>query len=431
MNLGMQQRPHDFAPRAALAYRAWDKTVLRAGFGVSFAPFENNSYAYNYPVTQTNVFTAVNSYSPALLPSGAPATFEAGLPTQIAAAIPSNGIIAANTALLLASSYKVINTHYLDPYVQSWNLTAERALPGQWILDVGYVGNHGVHVPLEYNLNAGFVAGAGTAGQPLYNLFGRTASTDMFFATSSSSYNSLQATLKHHFAAGYSVAFAYTYAKALGVSGECGESNCEPDYYVNFNRNWARLDIDQRQVFVANYTWSLPFGPGHHLFEKGVPSALMRGWQLNGVLRLSTGLPFDFSCSCDTNTPGNNDSPNLIGAWKVLHGINTQPWFDPTVFAQPAGASTFGNAGVNVYSGPGLFNLDAGLSRQIRLSERVGLEVRMEMFSATNTPQFGSPDGGFGDSSFGQVTSTLQAGSAIQEAYGGNRIIDFGMKLSF
>jgi hypothetical protein len=84
-----------------------------------------------------------------LLPSGAPATFEAGLPTQIAAAIPSNGIIAANTALLLASSYKVINTHYLDPYVQSWNLTAERALPGQWILAVGYVGNHGVHVPLE------------------------------------------------------------------------------------------------------------------------------------------------------------------------------------------------------------------------------------------------------------------------------------------
>ena len=199
---------------------------------------------------------------------------------------------------------------------------------------------------------------------------------------------------------------------------------------MNFNHNWGRLDLDSTQVFVTNYTWDVPFGPGHRLLASGVASALLRGWQLNGVMTVETGLPFNFSCSCTSNTPGNGDSPSLTGAWNVLHGINTQSWFDTSVFAQPA-ANTFGNAGIYAYSGPHLFNLDAGLSRQIRLSERVGLEFRTEWFSATNTPQFGLPGGSFGSSSFGKITSTLQAGSAVQEAYGGNRVIDFGMKIRF
>jgi hypothetical protein len=432
MNLGMQSRPHDFAPRVGFAYRVSDKTVVRTGFGVSFAPFEDNSYAYNYPVLQTNVFTAANSYTQALLPSGAPSTFEAGLPAPIAAAIPSNGIIPAGTGLLLSSSYKVVNTHYLDPYIESWNFTAERALPKEWILDVGYVGNHGVHIPYQDNLNAGLITGAGTAGQPLYNLFGKTASVTMYFATTTSSYNSLQATLKHRFEKGYSVAFAYTYAKAMGVGNACGENSCTPEYYVNFYRNWARVEFDRTQVFVSNYTYDLPLGPGHSLFAKGVPSAIARGWQLNGVVTVETGFPFQFNCSCSLNTPGSNiDSPNLVGAWHVLHGIGTsQHWFDTSAFAQPA-SNTYGNVGVYPYSGPHLFNFDAGLSRQIRVSERVGLEIRTEWYSATNTPQFGNPGGTYGSSSFGEITGTLQVGTAIQQAYGGNRIVQFGMKVRF
>jgi Carboxypeptidase regulatory-like domain/TonB dependent receptor-like, beta-barrel len=431
MNLGMQARLHDFAPRIGVAYRVSDNQVLRAGFGISYGPFADNSYAYNYPVTQTNVFTnGGNSYGPALLPGGSPATFAAGLPAPIAAPIPSNGIIPADTPLLIASSYKVVNTHYLDPYIEAWNLTYERVLPGQWIFDLGYVGNHGVHVPIHYDLNAGFITGAGKLGQPLYNLYGRTASTTMYFATTTSSYNSLQAMLKHRFAAGYTVGIAYTYAKGLGIGGNCGENSCGPTYYVDFNRNWARLDFDRTHVFVANYTWDLPFGPKHRLFATGVPSAIMRGWQLSGLLTLKSGLPINMGCSCPLNTPGNGDSPNFVGSWKVLHGVGSQTWFDTSAFAEPA-SNTFGNVGIYNWSGPTLFNLDASLLRQIRLTERFGLEFRTDWFSATNTPQFSNPGGTFGSSSFGKVTSTLQTGSAIQQAYGGNRIIDFAMKLTF
>jgi hypothetical protein len=225
-NLGMNERWRDFAPRFGLAYRLTSKDVLRGGFGMSYTPFQDNTYAYNFPVKQNNAFTNQgNSFGPAILPSGAPATFESGFPPPLLATIPSNGIIPANTPLLTSQAYFVIPQNYLDPYVESWNVAYERALPGRLTLNVNYVGNHGVHVPVQYNMNAGFVPGAGKAGQPLYPLFGRTAATTIFFASFPSSYNALQVEFDRRFSHGFSVSTSYTYGKALGYTGEHGDNS--------------------------------------------------------------------------------------------------------------------------------------------------------------------------------------------------------------
>ena len=61
-NLGMKTHYAYFAPRLGLAYRLTEKTVIRAGFGISYTPFEDNTYAYNYPVRANNVYSAANSY---------------------------------------------------------------------------------------------------------------------------------------------------------------------------------------------------------------------------------------------------------------------------------------------------------------------------------------------------------------------------------
>ncbi len=153
-NLGMQQRYHDFAPRVGLAYRLTQRDVIRAGFGISYQPFEDNTYAYNFPVKQNNAFNSLSDFGPAILSGGTPATFAKGFPPPLVATVPSNGIIPVNTPLLKSQSYVVIPKNYVDPYVESWNLTYERALPAQFALDIGYVGNRGVHIPLQYNLNA-------------------------------------------------------------------------------------------------------------------------------------------------------------------------------------------------------------------------------------------------------------------------------------
>jgi len=239
LNIGMQKNLHDFAPRLGIAYRLTNKDVLRAGFGISYEPFEDNTYAYDFPVKQNNAFTNAASFGPAILPDGTPATFEKGFPPPLIATVPSNGIIQANTPLLINQVYQVINLHYLDPYIQSWNLTYERALPGKFVLDIGYAGNRGVHLPLALNINGvsnPAFFGQGSAGQPLSGFCVpgttncRTALTALYFTASSSNYNALQIKLDRHFEHGLTMTTAYTWGKALGYITESGENSSGPKY---------------------------------------------------------------------------------------------------------------------------------------------------------------------------------------------------------
>src|SRR5258705_9445198 len=190
-DLGITTHYKYFAPRLGLAYRLKDSTVIRAGFGISFTPFPDNSYAYNFPVRANNQFDpAVTTFGPAVLADGVtPATFQNGFPGLIQPAIPANGIITNPTK---ASTYFVVNQNLKTPYVDSWTFVFKNSYPWRFVLDVAYVGNHGVDSVINYNLNAATVVGLGKAGQPEFNTFGRTANTNLLFAGYSSSYHALQ-----------------------------------------------------------------------------------------------------------------------------------------------------------------------------------------------------------------------------------------------
>jgi hypothetical protein len=428
MDLGIQKRYKDFAPRIGVAYRASSKDVIRAGFGISYEPFADNTYAYNYPVKQNNAFNNLSSFGPAILPNGTAATYEQGFPAPIVAPIPANGIIPVNTPLLKNQSYITIPHNYLDPYVQSWNFTYERALPKNVVLNVAYVGNRGVHIPLDYNLNAvsdpAFI-GKGSAGQPYFQRYGITSTVDLRYWQVSSNYNSLQVSAKRQFTNGLNLTTSYTYGKALGFGGENGENAPGAAYYVNFRRNYARTDFDRTHIFSQSVIYELPFGQGRKFFQTGPLNYILGGWRATAVVSLMSGLPLNFGCTCTSiNTPGNSQSPELVGQFRKLYGVNTTPWFDTSAFADPsilAGRPTFGNVGRYIQSGPGFFNLDAALFKEIRVSERFNLEFRTDWYSASNTPQFSNPNVNLGDSTFGLVTGTS----------GGARTIDLGLKLGF
>ncbi len=427
MNLGMMQKYHDFAPRLGLAYRLTDKDVLRGGFGMTYQPFEDNTYAYNFPVKQNNAFSSLSGFGPALLPGGNPATLEQGFPAPLVATVPANGIIPVNTPLLKNQSYFVIPQNYVDPYLESWNLTYERALPGQLVLDVAYVGNHGVHLPAQYNQNAVTNAaymGLGAAGQPYYQAYKQTAAVNMFFAQVSSNYNALQVTLNRHFTSGLSLTTSYSYGKAMGFVGESGENSGGVPYYIDFQRNYARTDFDRTQMFNQSFVYDLPFGKGHKYLRSGAGSWILGGWEVTGIWSLMTGLPLGFGCDCTSiNTPGNGQSPELVAPFQTLYGVNTNYWFNRSAFADPSvlfGKPTFGDVGRYILNGPGMFDLDGALFRDFRLTERFTLEFRSDWFSVTNTPQFNNPNTTLGDSTFGRVTGA-----------GGARTIDVGAKLMF
>src|SRR5262249_41021192 len=114
-NLGMQTRYKFFAPRLGVAYQVHRLTVIRSGFGISFTPFPDNTYAYNFPVRANNSYQpAVNSYFPAVYPDGSVATFEKGFPEPRPIEVPANGIIRDPD---ITSVYTVVPKDWRNPYV--------------------------------------------------------------------------------------------------------------------------------------------------------------------------------------------------------------------------------------------------------------------------------------------------------------------------
>ena len=424
-DLGMNVNAKDFEPRIGLAFRATPRMVVRAGFGISHTPFQDNNYAFNYPVRQNIAYSSLSSYTPAVQSNNV--TIEnmaAGFPPESKPVIPADGII-PNAAK--SSAWTTVNTGYRDPYVMSYNLTVERDLGQKWTADVAYVGNQGREIPGNYNMNAGFVAGAGAAGQPEYATFGRTAGTELLPRQTSSNYNSLQARLEHSLSKRLISTSAYAWQKAMGYNSSRGGLGGY-SFYIDFQRNYARTTWDRSQTFVQSFVYTLPLGKGERLANSGIPATLLGGWQASGLLSADTGTPMLFTASgAQLNAPSNTQVPNEIKPFRKLHGIGTKhPWFDTSAFVQPT-TTALGNMGQNVYSGPALVTFDASLQRTFDIHGDINLNFRVQAFNALNHPVFANPTTSLTSASFGQVTSTL--GGADSSA--GSRALQIAATLHF
>jgi hypothetical protein len=431
-NLGMKTRYNYFAPRVGLAYRLTEKTVIRAGFGTSYTPFPDNTYAYNYPERSNNNYNNIgDGYAIAYLPNGQAATFQQGFPAPVPVAVPTNGILSAGGSLLSQSMF-TINQNFKNPYTEAWNFAVQQSLPLKLVLDVAYVGIHGVDIPGQYNLNTTTnpaLLGAGTASQPLYIAYGKTAGDTLFWPGFSSKYNSLQVKLDRHVAS-FNITTAFNYAKGMGYqSSDDGGF----DFYVDFQRNYARNDFDRTLSFVQSYVYQIPFGVGQKVLNHGPAAVILGNWQISGVLSMMTGTPIGTvgASGSSLNTPGETQTANQVGPLQILHGINVgNPWFSTSSFTQPTGAGIFGTTGRNIFSGPGLATLNLSLFKNFKISERFNMEFRAETFNFTNTPQFSNPQTSITSSSYGFVTGTLGSGTGVSGT-GGGRALQLGLKVTF
>jgi hypothetical protein len=429
-NLGMQTRYNYFAPRVGLAYRLTEKTVIRAGFGVSYVPFTDNTYAYNYPVRANNAYNPIgNGYGPAVLADNVtPATFQAGFPLPVPITIPSNGIIQIpNSGVLASQTYTYIPTNWKNPHVESWNIAVQQALPHHFTLDVAYVANHGVDTVASPNINSATVIGTGTAGEP-GAVFNRTASTNQYFSAYSSSYNSLQVKLDRRFSSGLLITTSFTWQKSMSFQSD---DDGGLTFFINQRRNYAPTDFDRKLNFVQSYVYQLPFGKGKKWLTSGPANAVVGGWQVSGIVSIYTGTPFFVTANGGSlNSPGSTQTANQIAPVTYAHGINVgNPWFSTSSFAQPVGV-VFGSVGRNNMFGPGLFALNASLFKHIKITERIDMELRGEAFQLTNTPQFNNPQNSLTSSTFGYVTGTQGSGSGVN-GVGGGRAVQLGVKMTF
>jgi hypothetical protein len=458
-NLGMQTRYRYFAPRTGVSYRATDDTVLRAGFGISYMPFADNNYAYNYPVRSNNSYGPVGTspFTAAVLADNVtPATFQAGFPPPIAVPIPSNGIIPVTTGTLAAQQMFYVPLDYKNPYVMSWNVAVQQALPYDMSMQIAYVGNRGVGVPGNIDVNNPTTTfNGGNASKPEYNCVGcpsnvhRTASTQKIFQGFSSNYNSLQAQLSKRFTRGLAFTSAFTWGKGLGyVAGDDGGIIFFTT--ANLRRNYGPNDFDRLLNFEQSFTYELPFGRGHQYLNSGLGDVLLGGWRVAGIISVVSGQPFSvYANSGVLNTPGTAMLANLTGPYKVTHQVGANAyWLDPTAFSQPAGCTAnpctaqnvaLGNTGRNQFRGPGYIQNNISVFKSFPMWRESALEFRFDAFQLTNTPQFNVPNAGTGTSSgtiftntnFGRVTSTLSSGQGTVNGVGGGRSLQASARITF
>jgi len=373
-----------FAPRLGIAYRPSEGFVIRAGFGISYDPFFIGQQILRvYPNQISYSVSGANSYQPIT-------TLAAGIPPLTFPAI-GNGIVNVPSGISLNS----LGDNYTRSYIMSWNVMLQKQLKYGFVAQAGYAGTRQVHQQYEINVNNGNVLGAGTAGEALNQLFGRTATTNFFEPWGHAHYDALQATLTRRFRGGYQIGATYSFSKSIMLccadKEDAGPSIAIPGY-DRLNR--AVAPFDRKQIFTFSGIAELPFGRGKRwLSQGGFATAVASGWQFNGLFNAYTGTAFTVTgSSTSLNAPGNTQTADQIKPTvATIGGVGPgQSWFDPLAYASVTQVR-FGTSGFDVLRGPGQINLDAALFRTFRVNERVHAQFRAQAFNAANTPHFANP----------------------------------------
>ena len=452
-NIGQQTDYRNFAPRLGASYRVTDKTVVRAGFGVSYVPFVDNTYAYNYPIKTSTAYTNSPTYGSALNPAGGVVNFVTGIPATPTIAFGGDGTLtetAANGTLGLANLYIPLN--FKNAYVSSWNAVVQQVMPFDSTLQVAYVANHGTRIDVSQNINLPTVYGQGAAYDPLNHAadgvtttFGKTAPVTQFFLGYSTNYQSLQVEFKHRFQRGLAFGSTFTFSKAENY--QTGAQDGALLFYAGpVHRNYAVTDFDRTRNFSQTLTYELPAGPGHRHFASGLAGYALGGWKVSAIISAVSGLPF--TTTGTSLTSGTTQTGNLNGTYSVSHNhvgtvsTGSPTWFNTAPFSQVPGncaytpaspvACPLGNTGRNQFRGPGYFSDNASAFKNVPLyKERVNLELRLDAFNLSNTPAFGLPGTTVGSSNFGKITSTLGSGVGNVNGVGGPRVLQAAAKFTF
>jgi hypothetical protein len=300
------------------------------------------------------------------------------------------------------------------PYVQQWGLNIQRELPGQWVIEVGYVGSLALKLLAARDLNQPLPGpGAINPRRPFPQYGGIRAIEPL----DRSHYDGLNARVEHRFSSGFTALAAYTWGHVIDVASAI---NGEDDYSVlpqnsrNLQAEVGPAAYDIRQRLAINGIWELPFGKGKRWATLGVRSALLGGWSLAGLGEIETGRPFNITTSTDASNTGTTGRPNRLRSGVLPAGERSlSHYFDVAAFQAPA-PFTFGNSPRNVGQGPGRVNFDISAHRQFMIRERASLQFRVELFNAFNHPQFGDPNGVIGAQLAGVISSTIVDQRQIQ-----------------
>lgn len=450
-----------FAPRVGFAWQptSSDRLVVRGGFGyfydrsggLNYFTSLNQNYPYAFTVAGSGSSIGYATFAQPF--GGAPGTGTVqptlGWPVrwQSTSAACVAGMTAGTTLPSVCGSElseTLMQSNYSVPTIQQWNLNVQYQFLSRWVLELGYVGSHGIREPSgTIGINEAQLA------SPTNPINGVTVNTTtnvdlrvpyLGFKASGMSmnsnlgdnkFNSLQANVRKQFSHGFQLQAAYTFSR---------------DFQTAVNANALTLNDPNIHVYglspnyrphrlTVNYSWNLPFGN-----HQGFLGAVTNGWNVAGVTTIQSGTPMNLMDTrggtvyglgaLSTSTPffaagmGAGDIPTSGSVQQRLGGTySATPFLNPNAFTTPtkvAGstATIYGNVGYGIVRGPDQSNWDATIQKTTKVGgihEDATLVFRTEFFNAFNHPQFSNPGTSI-TGAFGAITSTSVNPRLIQFA---------------
>src|SRR5579872_301974 len=421
----------DFGPRIGLAYSITPKTVVRAGYGISYSFFNRPGSAQEGINAPQALFGILTQSIP---PGGPiPASF---LTTQNSF---TTGIDNPANFNPLTSNIDYISADTRWPYTQSWLVSVQRELTKDTVLELAYNGNHSLRLPIIADYNQAYpnlpAQTLGVQARRPIQSFGPITWLD---PAGDNNYNGFSARLEHRFSGGLYFLNSFTWSKALGDSEQAleyyaGYYEANPQNIRDLAAERGPSSFDVKLLDVASVVYQLPFGKGRKYAAGMNPvfEALLGGWELNSINTANTGTPIDVSYSPSTAndvTGLTNDyrgeailRPNVSGnAISQSKSAMVNNYFTGYTFTTPPAGAPFGNVGRNAFRAPGLEQWDLGVNKNFRIRESIALQFRSEFFNVLNHTNFGLPTAISTSSAFGTIRTTYPP-----------RQIQFALKLIF
>ena len=431
----------NFAPRVGIA---WDptgsgKTSIRAGGGLYYNLWENSGRNWYMGADALSIFTHAPYYQ------GQTVVLNPPFPNPLSAVVPGGA----------GTTYSIgVNGYLKEPTVAHFNFDVQRQLVADLTLRVAYVGAYGYNMGSiaaanlrePTTLSNGQLFFALNAPYPNPNFV--VGGISLLQANGHYNYNGLQVELDKRLSKGLQMHLAYTWSKALSDSDEVGNAQTlatAPNILnpLCMSCDYGLSAYNQQQTMTINGVYNMPWDAR---LQNKAAKAILGGWALNGIVTWGTGMPVDIETGLNQDQDGDNstaDRPNLApgannnpvnGVTAGCAGIpagqqlkTATRWYDPCAFSiQTAG--TYGNLGRNTVIGPGLFTLDAGLVKNIPITERIRLAFRAEAFNLTNHTNLGLPGNTLFTNSSGARNTSAGIIGATSTA---NRQLQLALKLVF
>lgn len=471
-NGAYQVNTHMFSPRVGFAWSPdrllHGRTTIRGGFGLFVSPLTvatlgaDGNYSSNPILTQQG-FSAttqlVSSNNNFLSPA-----------TNLSNPFPSGVQQPAGSSLglgtFLGQTVSFFNPSMQEPYSIRWNLGVQHSITPNLLLEVDYVGNHAVHLPVQVvqfnSVPAKYLSNATSPTDPAYqatvtaltgavtnpfagllpgtNLNSATISLAQLLAPfpqfpqgtgstsngvlrensteGTSSFNSLDVRVEKRLSHGLSVIGNYIFSRLIESDTFLNATDPRPEVRVS--------PFDHTHHFVAGFSYDLPIGSGQMLnLHSRWSNLLLGGWTVNGIATYQTGAPVDWSNSDYVYLGGPIDF-NARETQQTLVGgkLVSTPAFNTAVFDTKSAdqfqfhirtfPTTFSSVRYDAIN-----NLDASILKSFHINESTYLQLRLEAFNSFNHPEFGDIHGNGPNvtptsSSFGVITGQSNLPRQVQ-----------------